>query len=93
MKKIKLVRVYMKESEHHVNQALKILSEIKIKHAIVLRAIEGDHHSAHILSLSLDLPLVLEFFDSSEQIELALTRIKEIVDVGHVVILNGETLS
>lgn len=41
MKKIKLVRVYMKESEHHVNHVLKILSEIKIKHAIVLRAIEG----------------------------------------------------
>lgn len=90
MKNVKLVRVYMKESEHHVNEVLKILDENKIKHAIVLRAIKGNHHSAHILSLSLDLPLVLEFFDTPERIELVVKKVKEIIDGGHIVILNGE---
>lgn len=92
MKTIKLVRVYMKESEHHVNEVLKVLSEVEVKHAIVLRAIEGKHQSAHILSLSLDLPLVIEFFDVPEKVESALTKVKEIIDEGHIITLNGEAL-
>ena len=52
MTTVKIVRIYMKELEHHVNKVLKILDEINVKHAIVLRDIEGGGHSAHILSLS-----------------------------------------
>ncbi|MCP5504119.1 MAG: DUF190 domain-containing protein [Chlamydiales bacterium] len=91
LKKIKLVRIYMKESEHHVKEVMKILDEEKVQHAVVLRAIEGGHHSAHILSLSLDLPLVLEFFDFPEKVEQSLNKIKAILDGGHIIVMNGET--
>ena len=89
-KNIKLVRIYMKESEDHVKEVLTILDDEKVQHAVVLRGIEGGHHSAHILSLSLDLPLVLEFFDSSEKVEQSLKKIKKILDGGHVIVMNGE---
>lgn len=89
-KNIKLVRIYMKESEDHVKEVLTILDDEKVQHAVVLRGIEGGHHSAHILSLSLDLPLVLEFFDSPEKVEQSLKKIKKILDGGHVIVMNGE---
>lgn len=91
LKKIKLVRIYMKESEDHVKRVFKILDEEKVQHAIVFRAIEGEHHNTHILSLSLDLPLVLEFFDSPEKVERSVNKVKEVLDGGHIVQMNGET--
>jgi len=69
MTEIKLARVYMSESEDHLNKVLKILhNEIKVQHVVVLRGIEGFEkggkvQTSHFLSLSLDLPLVVEFFD------------------------------
>jgi len=62
-KNIKLVRIYMKESEDHVKEVLTILDDEKVQHAVVLRGIEGGHHSAHILSLSLDPSSIITTYD------------------------------
>jgi PII-like signaling protein len=90
---IEIIRIYLKESEHHVNEVMKVLKEGTIKHGYVFRAIEGEGATSHLLGLSLDLPIVIEFFDSSEKIEKVLPKIQEIVEEGHVVKLSGELLS
>ena len=45
----------------------------------------GQVHSASLLDLSGDLPVILEFFDEEEKVARAIARIKEFVDPGHVV--------
>ncbi len=95
MTNIQLVRVYLSESEDHLNSVLKILhDEVKIKHAVVFRGIEGFEkggkvHTSQFLSLSLDLPLVVEFFDTPEQVEKAVALIQAAVDKGHILKLDG----
>lgn len=42
-------------------------------------------HNASLVDLSVDLPLVLEFFDLPERAEHAVARIADFVAPGHVV--------
>ncbi|NRA89737.1 MAG: DUF190 domain-containing protein [Simkaniaceae bacterium] len=94
-----LVKIYMEESEESLNEVLRILhDEIKVQHTVVLRAIEGFEkdgkmHSSHFLSLSLDLPLVLEFFDTDEKTSSALKKIQETGIKGHILKLPVQALS
>lgn len=90
---IEIVRIYLKESEHHVNGVMKILREAKMKHGVVLRAIEGEQGSAHLMGVSLDLPIVIEFFDVPEKIESVLSKVRELVQEGHIIKHSGELLS
>ena len=96
MKEIHIVRIYMMEAEHHLNQVLEILHEqVKVEHVVVLRGIEGFEkegkvHASKFLSLSLDLPLVVEFFDTQEQVEKALPLLKKVIEKGHIIRLQGE---
>jgi len=98
MTEIKLARVYMSESEDHLNEVLKILhTEIKVQHVVVLRGIEGfekdgEVQASHFLSLSLDLPLVVEFFDTPEQVAKATAKIQGVIDKGHILILQGQVV-
>jgi len=95
MKSIQIARVYMSESEHHLDDVLKLLhDEIKIYHVTVFRGIEGFEKGGEIqaskfLSLSLSLPLVVEFFDIPEQVEKALVPIEKIIEKGHIVTFNA----
>lgn len=96
MKEIHIVRIYMMESEQHLNQVLEILHEqVKVEHVVVLRGIEGFEkegkvHALKFLSLSLDLPLVVEFFDTQKQVEKALPLLKKVIEKGRIIRLQGE---
>jgi PII-like signaling protein len=46
-------------------------------------------HDASLLDLSLDLPLILEFFDTPERVEAILNRLEERIDLHGVVCLNA----
>ncbi|NGX51379.1 MAG: hypothetical protein K1060chlam2_01245 [Chlamydiae bacterium] len=93
---IKVVRVYMMESEHHLKAVLKVLhDEVKVRHAAVFRAIEGfekggEVHSSQLLSLSLNLPLVVEFFDTPETADRAAEKIREILEKGEIITFTAE---
>jgi len=50
-------------------------------------------YSSHFLSLSLDLPLVLEFFDTAEKTSGALKKIQETGIKGHILKLPVQALS
>ncbi|MCB1116552.1 MAG: DUF190 domain-containing protein [Chlamydiia bacterium] len=90
---IEMVRIYLKESEHHVHGIMKILRERKIKHGVALRAIEGEKGSAHLMGVSLDLPIVIEFFDIPEKVQEVLPKVRELVQEGHIIKHSGELLS
>jgi len=86
-----MVRVYLSESDHEIARLLKCLhDELRVCGVTVLRGIEGYGksgvvHSASLIDLSADLPLILEFFDRPEKARKAIERIADFVDPGHVV--------
>ncbi len=86
-----MVRVYLSESDHGLRPLLKCLhDELQVCGATVTRGVAGFGasgvvHSASLVDLSSDLPLVLEFFDRPERARIAIERIKDFVEPGHVV--------
>jgi PII-like signaling protein len=86
-----MVRVYLAESDHELKPLLKCLhDELKVCGVTVMRGVAGFGasgvvHSARLVDLSTDLPLVLEFFDRPDRARAAIDRIKEFVEPGHVV--------
>lgn len=86
-----MVRVYLRESDRGLKPLLKCLhDELQVRGATVTRGIAGFGasgvvHGASLVDLSLDLPLVLEFFDRPDRARLAIERIKDFVAPDHVV--------
>lgn len=86
-----MVRVYLSESDHELKHLLRCLhDELKVCGVTIVRGIAGYGgsgvvHNALLLDLSVDLPLVLEFFDLPEKAERAIERIADFVAPGHVV--------
>jgi PII-like signaling protein len=86
-----MVRVYLSESDRELNALLKCLhDELRVCGATVMRGVAGFGksgvvHSASLLDLSADLPLVLEFFDRPERARAAIELIRDFVDPGHLV--------
>jgi len=85
-----MVRVYLSESDHELRPLLRLLhDELGVCGVTVLRGIEGYGgsgrlHAASLLDLSLDLPLVVEFFDAPERARAAIARLKTLVKPGHL---------
>jgi PII-like signaling protein len=85
------VRVYLTEAEGKLERILECLhDDKKVLGVTVYRGISGfgkhgHMHSSSLLDISLNLPLVIEFFDSPEKtasiIEFLYTRL----DPGHIV--------
>lgn len=91
-----IARVYIHEAEHGrrtdlLKEVIAILHDRqRVKGATVFRGIEGfgasgEIHSADLLRLSAELPLVIEFFDSPEVVSKALLQIGEAVPDGHII--------
>lgn len=86
-----MVRAYLSESDHKLKALLKCLhDELKVRGVTVVRGIEGyglsgKLHAASLVDLSLDLPLIVEFFDRPEKAEIAIARIEHFVAPGHIV--------
>ena len=92
---ITLARIYSREKEHRLQKLLKILhDEDRVMGATIVRGVQGFSldgimHDASLLDLSLDLPLILEFFDKPERVEAILNRLEERIDLHGVVCLNA----
>lgn len=86
-----MVRVYLTEGEHLMKTLLaRLHDEEQVLGVTVFRGISGfgrsgKVHSASLLDLSLDLPLVIEFFDAPEKVKRILAHLKDILPPGHVV--------
>lgn len=85
-----VVRIYITESSHTRDTIVSYLTkEAKIRGVSVFRAISGfgetGPHSASLLDLSLNLPLVIEFFDHKEKVENALVYLNETIKPEHII--------
>jgi len=91
---VKLLTIYIGEHDHYHHRPLyqvivETLREKGIAGATVLRGIEGYGkksriHTASILRLSEDLPIVIEVIDNEERIKSILPSIDEMVAEGLV---------
>ncbi len=88
---VTMVRVYLTEGDHQLRALLDCLhDELKVSGVTVLRGIagfgaSGRMHTSSLLDISLDLPLVVEFYDTPDKVGPALNRIHDYVGTGHVV--------
>lgn len=88
---ITFVRIYLTEGEGLMESLLKRLhDEEKVQGVTVFRGISGfgssgKLHSSSLLDMSLDLPLVIEFFDVPEKVSQILEHIRRDIDPGHIV--------
>lgn len=93
-----LLRIFIGESDHYKGKPLYEWIVLKAREsglagATVLRGIEGFGaasriHTAKILRLSEDLPLVIEIVDTSEKIEAFLPQIDNAISEGLVTLEN-----
>jgi PII-like signaling protein len=94
----KLLKIYIGESDKWHGKPLSTalverLREEGLAGATVLRAVEGFGansrvHTAHILRLSEDLPLVVEVVDRADRIDRALFIVDEMVGDGLVLLVD-----
>ncbi len=99
----KLLRIFIGESDKHGRKPLyqaivEMLRQEGMAGATVLRGIEGfgatSHlHTARILRLSEDLPIVIEVADTAERIEAIMPKIDEMVSDGLVTLERVEVVT
>jgi uncharacterized protein len=93
---VTVVRIYLKESDHGRKKSLmeEILNILHDQHrvhgVVVFRGIagfgsKGVVHSADLLRLMVDLPLVIEFYDRPPVVDAAIALLSELVPAGHIV--------
>ncbi len=88
---VTMVRIYLTESERLLQTLLaRLHDEEKVRGVTVFRGISGfgrsgKLHSSALLDLSLDLPVVIEFFDEPAKVRRILAHLKDILPSGHAV--------
>lgn len=88
---VTMVRIYLTEGEKLMKTLLALLhDQEKVRGVTVFRGISGFGrsgvvHSSTLLDLSLDLPVVIEFFDSPDKVRRILNHLKDQLPAGHVV--------
>ncbi len=86
-----MVRIYCTESEKRLTSLLKYLhDESKVRGVTIFRGISGfgksgKMHAASLLDLSLDLPVVVEFFDTQDKVNAMLVHLNTLIEPGHLV--------
>jgi PII-like signaling protein len=99
----KLLRIFIGESDKHGRKPLyqaivEMLREEGMAGATVLRGVEGfganSHlHTARILRLSEDLPIVIEVADTAKKIEAIMPKLDEMVTDGMVTLERVEVVT
>jgi len=88
---VTMVRIYLTEGEKLTRELLaRLHDEEKVRGVTVFRGISGFGrsgvvHSSTLLDLSLDLPVVIEFFDTPDKVRRILNHLKDRLPPGHVV--------
>ena len=94
-----MIRVYLSEHEGRLPKVLALLhDDLKVRGLTVFRAMtgygnSGRWHTTNLVELSLDLPVVVEFFDEPGLARTALERLDALCKPGHVVEWPARVLS
>lgn len=96
MHKVTVVRIYLTEGETQLKNLMKRLRDWeKLRGLTVFRGISGYGesgviHGADIVDLSLNLPLVVEFFDEDEKINNIIDHLSDQIKPGHMLKWSAE---
>lgn len=88
---ITMVRVYLAEGRNDLTKVEKWLQDVAhVRGYTVFRGItgmgsDGKKHTASFLDLSSELPIVVEFFDTPERVEVLLDSLETLVKADHIV--------
>lgn len=88
---VTFVRIYCTEAEHKLDKILSLLhDEARVSGVTAFRGIagfgkSGKLHSASLVDMSLDLPVVIEFFDHPDKVASVFEQLKALVESDHVV--------
>jgi PII-like signaling protein len=88
--KVTVARIYVTEGRHiHEKVFQRLHDDHKVMGVTVYRGVtgfgkSGETHASALLDLSFDLPVVVEFFDTAENVKAALGAIGDLIAPGHV---------
>ncbi len=88
---VTIVRVYLHEAKAHMQELLQYLhDESKVQGVTVFRGItgfgsSGEMHSSSLIDMSLDLPIIIEFYDEIEKVASIIEHLNTIIKPGHIV--------
>ena len=90
-REVMMVHIYLTEGDKLLSRLMQLLhDEEQVAGVTVFRGItgfgkKGHVHSSSLIDISLDLPLVIEFFDAPARIEKIIQDLDGIIEPGHVV--------
>lgn len=88
---VTMVRIYLHEAKAHMAELMQYLhDESKVHGVTVFRGItgfgtSGKFHSATLIDMSLDLPVVIEFYDKPDKVRGIIEHLNTRVKPGHIV--------
>ena len=88
---VTMVRVYLTEETAHLRQLLaRLHDQEQVRGVTVFRGISGfgksgKLHSSNLLDMSLNLPVVVEFFDRPDKVRSILEHLGAFIEPGHIV--------
>ena len=87
---VTVVRIYCTEAEHKLEPLLKLLhDQEKVAGVTAFRGVagfgrSGKLHTSTLLDVSLNLPVVIEFFDLPEKIASVMEHLAPQIEPGHM---------
>jgi hypothetical protein len=91
-REVLVARVYLTEGQHLLEKLMRRLhDEDRVRGVTVFRGVagfgpSGRLHTAELVDLALNLPLVVEFFDEPARVRAVVAKLDEIVAPGHVIV-------
>ena len=94
---ITVVRIYLTEGESQLKTLMKRLRDWeKLRGVTVFRGVSGYGesgviHGSNLVDLSLNMPIVVEFFDDADKIDTILEHLGDEIKPGHMIKWNAQT--
>lgn len=88
---ITVARIYLREGEHLLAKVIKFLhdqekvSGVTVLHGVMGFGPDGEIRTSHLVDLSLDLPLIIEFYDLPHRVEKVIDHLQTQMGLSHVV--------
>jgi len=95
IKEVTVVRIYINEGHAQLSTLIKQLHDWEhVRGVSVFRGIagfgdSGQLHTSKLMDLSLELPLVVEFFDEPEKVEQTIEHLNNVIKPGHILSWNA----
>jgi PII-like signaling protein len=88
---VTVARIYLREGEHQQKKIMKLLHDDgRVMGATVFQGVagfgaDGVMRTASLVDLSLDLPLVVEFYGETSQMESVIDKLNQQLHLPHIV--------